>query len=81
MKSSVAIAVILCGTFLVAWPEIYQYQLLRLATLPNGTPFNILLASMTPERQFGFWFTGSLAIACGVAGGFIAFAADRRRQA
>lgn len=84
MRSAVAIAVILCGTFLIAWPEVSEYMeqrnLVRVASLPNGVPqgVNFVVTEMTSERKFGFWFTGSIAIACGVIGGFVAFAMERR---
>ena len=85
MRSSVLVALIVCGTLLVMTPAIADYftrrnfmeyaaSMAARATLPDRLHLNFDAGPMEGVRRLGFWLTGSVAIGCGIIGGFVAFA-------
>jgi hypothetical protein len=87
MKSVVAIAVIVCGTFLIVAPQVFAYlqgqQMLEVMKLPNGVPSgaNVNWAPMPEGARMWRGLIGAAAIFCGVVGAFVAFATERGRRA
>jgi hypothetical protein len=87
MKSAVAIAVIVCGTFLIVAPQVFAYlqgqQMMEVMKLPNRVPsgMNVNWAGMPEGARMWCGLIGAAAIFCGVVGAFVAFATERGRRA
>ncbi len=92
MKSSVLVALIVCGTLLLMTPAIadhfraaqnQQTNLQFLSVLATHTDLaNVIIPEserMGDLMRIGLWLSGSLAIVASIAGGFVAFEREGRR--
>jgi hypothetical protein len=85
LKPAVLVTLIVCGTLLVMTPAVADHLHAQLVASifmqrKDLSNLNFLVGEMPQIARLGFWLTGTLAIVCGVIGGFVAFVAETRAR-